>query len=422
MAAVAAAAWSKAPAAPTAAAQPPAYEGAPSPYDGASWASKALFMWLTPLLQSDADELVRAGVAPKLPQGDATNLWAARMTSCLERQEAKGRSYPWLRAYVIVFWDYLLIKTLWGVFEYCLGILGVLLTEKLLVFQEKQEEGHHVEASAATAGLCAMCGVIALGLLQIFLGVWFSLYTTRMDLRVNAALVGAILERSLRRPHHSAASRADTWTVQATSHGSGGGGAIFNLISLDSGPSVSVVGIFLGLWLWPSQIWGATYLLYQRVQWAFIPGLMMMIFLKLLSTLLLSYDGVLRNRLLARKDVRTALCSEAFTHVRTLQMLSWLEPFRNRILEARAQELGITQRQLYLTKTNEGVGQVTGVLINLATFAFYSIAYKERLKASQAIAVIGLINALGGPLGAVPGWIQGYLVFKSAYRRIDAFL
>ena len=44
---------------------------------------------------------------------------------------------------------------------------------------------------------------------------------------------------------------------------------------------------------------------------------------------------------------------EAFSHVGTLRMLSWVGPFRRRIAEARERELQTTQQKLYLTKTNE---------------------------------------------------------------------
>lgn len=404
----------------------PEGDAAPSPYDGSSVFSKAFFAWLTPFLKKNVDDAEQAWSPPPLPAGDETVKWAERMTEALKHQETKGRSHPWLRAYTVVFWDYLLVQTLYSVFNYLLDLLAVILTEKVLVFQEKQQhkdlDGEKVFGAAVRTGFEAMAAIILLGFVRLFLSVWYEFYKTRMNLRVNAALVGTVLARALRRPSHTAAPSHGTWTVQATSRGSGGGGAIFNLMIFDAGPSVSIIMTILGVWLWPYQIWTAMFLLHQRVQWAFLPGLLAMILIKLTSTGLLSYNGALRNRLLAYKDLRTARCSEAFTHIRTLQMLRWLEPVRERIMEARAQELAIVRRQMWLSKTNEGLGYVSGVLITLATFAYYTLHYGEMLKASTAFAAISLIGAVGGPLGSIPGYIQDFLVFRSAYCRINTFL
>ena len=76
---------------------------------------------------------------------------------------------------------------------------------------------------------------------------------------------------------------------------------------------------------------------------------------------------------------------------------------------------------LYLTTVNGFIGWAQEPLVTLTVFGFYTIVYGAEMKASKAIAVIGLVNQLNGIIAAIPGWTNTILVWRSAYRRITIF-
>jgi ABC-type multidrug transport system fused ATPase/permease subunit len=185
---------------------------------------------------------------------------------------------------------------------------------------------------------------------------------------------------------------------------------------------VDIIWTILGLWLFPLQLFTVCAALYTQVKWAFWPGLVVILVVQVANLLSMVGDGYLRHYLLKAKDCRLGRCDEGFGFIRTLRMLSWEGTFGDRIMDARNEELRFQQMRLWAQKMPAALSYTLGSLVTLVTLAYYVTYYGESLKASTVLPVIGLISSLIGPLSNFPTWSNQYLVWRSAYGRLNKFM
>lgn len=389
-------------------------------YHKASWFSFLTFGWLNPLVETGVERQVAPSDLPELSEAEDTAANARRLSAALDAQERSGRSHPLLRAVVDVFWYPLMILQALRVVEWSLALMNPLLLQRVLVFQEAQD--HHddpaLTSEQVSTGISAACAFIMLGLVCLFYGSQLNFFQARVDLRINSALRGAVLERSLKiRTCDARMGVAGSSAAEETSRPS-----VYNIISFDVGSNIDVIWIILGLWIFPFQFISVMVLLFHQVQWAVVPGLVVIVFVKAICAILLVRDGYLRDIQLKAKDRRLGLCEEGFTNVRTLQMLAWTQPFLDNMMVARSAEIRATRDRLWMQKMVAAADYSLTALVSLAILAYYVIHDGEELKASVALPVIVLVSSLVGPFSAFPMWANRYLIWRSAYDRVNKYL
>merc|ERR1719506_2604187 len=66
---------------------------------------------------------------------------------------------------------------------------------------------------------------------------------------------------------------------------------------------------------------------------------------------------------------------------------------------------------------------VLAAVVTLVTLAYFVSHYSNGvLKASVAVPVIGLVTSLIGPFAQFPTWINSYLIWRSAYDRVNGYM
>eukprot|EP00931_Biecheleriopsis_adriatica_P085874 TRINITY_DN60657_c0_g1_i1.p1 TRINITY_DN60657_c0_g1~~TRINITY_DN60657_c0_g1_i1.p1 ORF type:complete len:1473 (-),score=277.35 TRINITY_DN60657_c0_g1_i1:35-4453(-) len=379
-------------------------------YFEASWFSYFTFSWMNPLMAEGIKRQVNMTDMPEFGAREDSSRNTHRLLRQLERMERAGKSHPLLRAYVLTFWQEILIMKLLGLAGMFIGITGPLLVQGVLVFQEAQnDDAHPLTRDQLVTGFLCVFGLAVKGLFDIVWGtqIWF--YGQRVHYRIAQALRGAVLHKCVCGSKASKSSKAST-------------PAVYNVISFDIGPNVSIIGVVIGIYGFPIQFALSLMVLIEQVQEAVVPGLIVLLVAKAIEFVLMAMDGVLRDRLMRAKDVRLQCCAEGFLGIRTLQMLAWVEPFQDRILDARKKELRAQKFRLWIKSIKSAIEYSLGTVITLVTLGYFVRVQGHELKASVAIPVISLINGLGGPLNNFPSWINQYLIWKSAYARVNDYM
>eukprot|EP00746_Dinoflagellata_sp_MGD_P076403 gnl/MRDRNA2_/MRDRNA2_30772_c0_seq1.p1 gnl/MRDRNA2_/MRDRNA2_30772_c0~~gnl/MRDRNA2_/MRDRNA2_30772_c0_seq1.p1 ORF type:complete len:1420 (+),score=277.93 gnl/MRDRNA2_/MRDRNA2_30772_c0_seq1:31-4290(+) len=380
------------------------------------------FSWLNPMLEHSTMRQIGLHDAPGMLEADSTFLNVQLFQRQLDLQEAARNSHPMLRAFMHAFWPQLVLVQSLAILQYLIGLIGPFLLKAIMVFQEAQSKNEEskspigqvtkLDHDAVTNGVRACMGLIFVGLFSIILDRQVSFYRTRIGIRMGSALRGAVLSRCVRGAGLGSTDNSED----------GSKPAVYNVLSFDVGPSVDIIWTILGLWLFPLQLVTVCAALYTQVQWAFWPGLIVILVVQVINLLSMIGDGYLRDYLLKAKDCRLGRCDEGFGFIRTLRMLSWEGVFGERIMEARNEELRIQQMRLWAQKMPAAFSYTLGSLVTLATLAYYVTYYGESLKASTVLPVIGLISSLIGPLSNFPTWSNQYLVWRSAYGRLNKFM
>lgn len=350
----------------------------------------------------------------------------------LDEEERKGHSHPLLRAIARAYWPNLLLMQVLGMAQHFMGLLAPLLLKQVLVFQEAQQEeekSHSKLASPAafgatalsqaevTTGIYAVLGSILLGLVVMIFASQVAFYQSRLTIRIGQALRGAVLARCVQ-------GQLPALTATGGSDPSGKAGpSVYNVISFDMAPNIEIIWVILAAWLFPFQFITTLAVLFQQVHWAIVPGVAVIVVAEIICGVLLYKDGHFRHALLAAKDERLGRCDEAFNNIRTLQMLAWTGSFEKQILEARNEELRVKNLRLWMNKMVQALGYVLAAAVTLVTLAYFvTNDGNGTLKASIAVPVIGLVTGLIGPFAQFPTWIQNYLVWRSAYTRLNKYM
>eukprot|EP00929_Paragymnodinium_shiwhaense_P007433 TRINITY_DN11134_c0_g1_i1.p1 TRINITY_DN11134_c0_g1~~TRINITY_DN11134_c0_g1_i1.p1 ORF type:complete len:1504 (-),score=402.19 TRINITY_DN11134_c0_g1_i1:59-4570(-) len=383
-------------------------------YGDAGLSSYLGYLWVNPLVRTGAHRQVGLDDTSDLAKDEDSFRNTHRLLGNLERAEHARWTHPLLRAVCASFWPEILVTQVLTITSHFLDLISPLLMKELLVFQENQNAGNGPKTHDAlmeSTGLKAMMAIVWLGIFMVFWSSQVKFYRERVNIRISSALRGVVLLRTVRGGEPSSSAAA-----------SGSQPSAYNVLSFDVGPNIDIIWIVVGIWLFPIQFFSTTAVLFSQVQQAVVPGVTVIIVMKTINFILLYKDGVFRHSLLDAKDRRLSLCSEGFQNIRTLQMLTWVSPFERQIMGARAEELRYKNLRLWMVKLCAAMDNSLTPLVTLVTLAYFVKYEGGELKASTALPVIGLINSLAGPFGQFPTWMQQYLVWKSAYIRVNDFI
>lgn len=388
----------------------PAYESrTPARYWDCGWFSYLTFGWVNPLVETGIQRQVRLEDTPELADSEDALVNTRALSENLNDAERSRKSHPLLRALAITFWAEFSIMQMLRVAAHFLGLLNPILMAKVLVFQERQNEGQELTGEEKRNGFESVSALIALGFFMVFYNAQMQFYQNRLGVRMGSALRGAVLFRCIQGERGVGNTRTT-------------GPSAYNVLSFDIDPIVDIIWIILAVWLFPIQFISTMVVLFQHVGWAVVPGLTTIIIVKIFCGVLLYQDGVLRHRLLTAKDKRLRLCNEGFNNIRTLHMLAWRGVFDRQIMDARVHELHAQKMRLWMTKMVAAMDYSLGMIVTFVTLAYYVVHMGGDLKASVALPVITLITNLTGPIGQFPLWMNQYMVWHSAYGRLSAFI
>lgn len=385
----------------------------------ASWFSYLTFSWLDPLVEVGVERQARPCDAPGLAPGDDTVLNTHRLVRHLDLAERSRKRHPLLRAVVSTFWGSLLMLESCRIFAHLIGLVNPFLLQQVLIFQEKQNSNEVVAKGAVERGMYGVAALLILALFNIFFNSQLNFFQSRLSLRMGSALKGMVLIRCVQ------GQRPGTSSAQAAGEASEDDGktpTVYNVISFDVGPNVEIIWIVLGVWLFPIQLITVLGALYMQVQSAVFPGLYTILVAKSMCFVMLYVDGIYREYLLMRKDARLSNCDESFSSIRTLQMLSWVEPFERRIMDSRREELHCITVRLWMEKMVAALDYSLSAIVTLVTLGYFVVVQGNELKASVALPVIALITSLVGPFGQIPVWTNHYLIWRSAYARVNKYI
>mmetsp|Transcript_116636 Transcript_116636/g.212133 ORF Transcript_116636/g.212133 Transcript_116636/m.212133 type:complete len:1461 (+) Transcript_116636:2-4384(+) len=396
----------------------------PQSYAEVGWFSFISYSWLNTLVETGLKRQVTQDDLPELSSEDDPVRSTKLLLHHLDREERSHQTHPLLRAVVKAYWPQLLVLEMLRIVEHCLGLAGPLLLKEVLVFQEAQQKAQQkgnaptLTTSQVMNGLYAVAGSIALGVVVMIYSSQVNFFQARLGLRIGGALKGAVVARCIQGdlPKVADGGAASGSSRKTTP-------AVYNVISFDVGPNIDIIWIVLGVWIFPIQLVTAVVALFTQVQWAIFPGLVVIIIAQGICAILQYNDGHFRHQLLAAKDTRLDRCAESFNNVRTLQMLAWTTSFEQQIMAARQEELRIQNSRLWMRKMVAAISYVLTAVVTLVTLAYFVLyIHTSDLKASVAVPVIGLVGGLIGPFAQIPSWMNSYLVWLSAYDRVNGYM
>ncbi|OMJ10771.1 Metal resistance protein YCF1, partial [Smittium culicis] len=382
-------------------------EGFSSIEDRSNLFSMLSFSWLNPIVSLSSKKqltILDLFVMPKLIQTipASLNFWVEWKKEIFKKSSltmALTRSFGWYYFFAAV------LKLAQDILQFC----QPLLLKKLLSFIESYNKDG---TPALAVGFYYAFSMLLFSILQSFTVNQYFNVCMLTSVRVRSALVSAIYKKSL--------------VLNNKSLNDFSTGEIVNRMAVDTERISDAIQFCHILWSGPLQILISIYLLFNMLGWSSIAGSAMMFFIIPLNSYYAKKMATAQLNQMKFKDKRIKTTNETLENIKLIKLLSWEEPFLDKIRNIRNNyEIKNIYYLGYYLSVQTAISFLVPILVTLATFAVY-VKFESNsrgpLNSSIIFSSLTLFNLLKFPILVFPRAI--YLIINAivSVRRINSYL
>ncbi|XP_024531100.1 ABC transporter C family member 14 [Selaginella moellendorffii] len=365
-------------------------------YARAGYVSKALFLWVDPLLKTGSTRTLEVDDIPELAVEDRAETlchafelnWAKQADRSVALALMHSRRWP------------LAFTGLLYLLKVSVMYVGPLMIQHFIDFASKPG-GHWSQGVGLVSLLLVAKMVEELTERQRNFG------TRKLSLSVRSSLVAAVFRKSLRL---SNSARQE--------HGTG---QIVNYMSVDVEEIANFVLNLHNLWIMPIQIAIALAILFRVVGVSTVAGLASMITLMAFCLFISSRQRKYWKQIMACKDARMKVTNEAITNMKIIKMQAWQDWFLRLVEKARDKEQVWASKIMYIGATSIFFLWLSPLAVSVATFGMCVIVGKE-LTAGRVFTAIATFRILQDPLRAFPSVIMAGSQAATSLTRLKRYL
>uniref|UniRef100_A0A0E0GY00 ABC transporter C family member 13 n=1 Tax=Oryza nivara TaxID=4536 RepID=A0A0E0GY00_ORYNI len=368
-----------------------------TPYDAASWLSRATFSWINPLVSKGyaSDSLAAEDVPPVSPAHRAEASYARFVSNW----PAQGSRYPVGVALWLSFWPRVLLTAALGLVRLAAMYVGPSLINHFVDFIS--------HGGTTWEGLRLVAILVAGKAVQTLASHHYNFQGQLLGMRIRGALLTALYRKSLRLS--TGARRA---------HGSG---AIVNYMQVDAGTVSYAMHGLHGLWLMPLQIVVALVLLYAYLG----PSVLMTLAVITAVTVITAFANKLnlayQLKFLGVRDSRIKAITEMLNHMRVIKLQAWEEKFGCKVRELRQTEMGWLTKIVLFMCANNVVFSSGPLAMTVLVFGTY-LATGGELDAGKVFTATAFFSMLEGPMHNFPQTIVMCMQAFVSLGRLNKFL
>uniref|UniRef100_J3LW13 ABC transporter C family member 13 n=1 Tax=Oryza brachyantha TaxID=4533 RepID=J3LW13_ORYBR len=368
-----------------------------TPYDAASWLSRATFSWINPLISKGyaSDSLAADDIPPVSPGHRAEASYALFESNW----PAQGSRHPVGVALWLSFWPRVVLTAALGLVRLGAMYVGPSLINHFVDFI--------LHGGTAWEGLRLVAILFAGKAVQTLASHHYNFQGQLLGMRIRGALLTALYRKSLRLS--TGARRA---------HGSG---AIVNYMQVDAGTVSYTMHGLHGLWLMPLQIVVALVLLYAYLG----PSVLMTLAVITAVTVITAFANKLnlayQLKFLGVRDSRIKAITEMLNHMRVIKLQAWEEKFGGKVRELRQTEMGWLTKIVLFMCANNVVFSSGPLAMTVLVFGTYLAAGGE-LDAGKVFTATAFFSMLEGPMHNFPQTIVMCMQAFVSLGRLNKFL
>ncbi|XP_042515828.1 ABC transporter C family member 3-like [Macadamia integrifolia] len=229
----------------------------------------------------------------------------------------------------------------------------------------------------------------------------------KMAIRVRAALFSIIYKKSLRLSNQSKKCHTS--------------GENINLMSVDVERIAFFSWYVHDIWRVPVEVFLALLILYKYLGLASLATFVATMILMLANIPLGKLQEKFQKELMASKDQRMKVTSEALRNMRILKLQNWDMKFLAKIIELRNVETKWLKKQLYTSAIIAFIHLSAPMFVSMVTFGF-CILMEIPLESGKILSALVTFELLQGPIHNLPDTISMIVQTKVSLDRIVSFL
>eukprot|EP00960_Hanusia_phi_P063575 765515-Hanusia_phi.AAC.2 len=382
-------------------------EGSKAKGEGAaSWGSRIMFGWMTPLLKEGSKQQLTDSDLYPLLHGDTSEEAGRKL---LEAWQEECRIRPddpslfsalrrvWLHDFIICGCFKLINDTV--------VFIGPLLLQSLVRFVENGGDG--TQKSSAVDGAILAIGIFLAKTVESMAVNQYFHYGYRIGGQVRAAITMLVYRKA--------------FLLSSKGYQNFKIGEMVSLMSVDAQRLCTSAPYLHLFWSAPLQLTVATILLYNLLGVSVFGGLMIMIVMIPLSTYIAKKRAGLNRTIMKIKDERSNCMDEVLQGIRVIKYFAWEQSFTKKVQEVRNREIDLIWKNSMWAIFSTFLWAGSPMLVALITFTFYSLSGNE-LRPNIAFTALALFNVLRFPLNTLPMIINIIVESQVALGRLTNYL
>jgi len=305
---------------------------------------------------------------------------------------------------------YVIIVFLFSLFKTLINLLSIdLFREYMKRFGMKPED---IEKDNSYYKIFShtQIGVICLGIkiFEIFFDKRCNEYQSFMGLKSGSEFQCLLFDKLLKVSPSSMKERAES-------------GEVTNFLQIDSfrlsflmSTSASIVTI-------PTNLIGYCYMLFKFFGFSFIFGIIVLLLFMLINVLFMRKFKKLHKKLMVFKDKRMKVITETFNNIKILKLYSWEDEFKNKINQAREDELNNMIESVNSRNLNSTIQWFAPVATSIVSIGAYQY-FHDTLKIEDIMTSLRIFNSIQGPIRFIPALINNFNEVTISMKRIEKYL
>ncbi|TXG71729.1 hypothetical protein EZV62_000308 [Acer yangbiense] len=318
-----------------------------SGYASASLFSRAVFLWVNPLIQKGYKSPLKADEVPSLP----TDHCAEKMSELFELnwpKPAEDSKHPVKMTLFRCFWRDIAFIGFLAILRLAVMFIGPVLIQSFVGFTSGK-------GSDPNEGYYLVLTLLIAKTIEVLSSHQFNFQSQRLGMLIRSSLITSLYKKGLR--------------LSCSSRQAHGVGQIVNYMAVDAQQLSDMMVQLHSIWLMPLQVAVALVLLYGYLKVSALATLLGVILVLAFVVVRTLKNNFFQYNVMRNRDLRIKAINEMLNYMRVIKFQAWEEHSGRRIQSFREQEYSWLAKFLYSSSWNMVVLWTAPIAIAALTFA-----------------------------------------------------
>ncbi|KAG0583130.1 hypothetical protein KC19_3G111800 [Ceratodon purpureus] len=366
-------------------------------FASASIISKAMWLWLNPLLKRGKSKALEAEDIPLLSPEDRSEVLYSRFVVNFESQSAPASVR---RALLHTFWPQLVFTAFLSVSKLSVMFVGPILITQFVSYVDGNELFPH-------EGLVLVAILFTAKTVEVLSAHHFSFYSHRLGMMVRSSLTTTVYRKGLR--------------LSSFARQTHGAGEIVNYMSVDVQQIADFMLHIHNLWVLPLQAAVALVILYAVIGIPCFGGIFVMLCILFVSLNVAKLHPGYQAMIMKFKVKRMAITTKVFNNIKFIKLQAWEDTFKEKIENIRNSERTWLTKFMYVLAMNVFFLWLSPLAVSTATFAL-CVLLNVALTPAKVFTAISTFRIMQEPLRLFPQALMAFSQAVDSFDRLDKYM